>query len=281
MLKGFRCRSHRKNVSFKECLETNSRTCCMPLPLKVSIIVQSFQHPVGLSVSGLLWCMRKYFWEQTEDFYSTLSGSYYALRGSMVHYVLENPGLDHLVGRVDRETMLAITDAVSRLTVKKRFSRNITIDGKEIVLTGEPDCFDQETGILHEYKTIADSGEGTILRDGAKAGHQLQTQIYAWILRANGFTVKGIQIHYLTMRRVLSSGTVVRYKSRDENIPRVALMSDKDIEALIIPRIVVYLRARDESVIPARVSQEGRWMCKSEFCSFVGRCIEREERTQE
>jgi hypothetical protein len=141
-------------------------------------------------------------------------------RGSLIHGVLE-------------------TQTIENVRAETRFYKVIT-EGPfaPYVLSGQIDFYDPEKKSLEDFKSMEGDGVFTVLRYGIKDDHVLQLSTYYWLmngghLKPEGWTdpitpeavltwpqefwpVERAQLHYVTMRRVFSTGTVFTF---DEKMP--------------------------------------------------------------
>lgn len=56
-----------------------------------------------ISVTSLLGCLRQLYLERSIDYFVEPSKSWWMLRGSILHHLLENPGLDSIIGDLVKE----------------------------------------------------------------------------------------------------------------------------------------------------------------------------------
>ena len=272
MLKGFVCPRDGRKVSFAYCLDAKHRDCCMDTPMKLAMIMQEFKHPKGMSVTNLTGCVRKSVWEATRDYHKDPRLMYYALRGSMFHYVLAANHMNCLIGTLDKETLGKFVDKRMNILVEKRFEKDVA----GYKLSGGLDAFDTETGTLHEFKTFADGGESFILKKGAKAEHEIQVQIYDWLVRPE-YNVKRIRIHYLMMKKWITTGNsyqITERKGRSKgkeviyNIPLVKQKTDDEVEAFLKPKVLEYQNGIEGKT--PKASKDKKWLFG--FCPFIKEC---------
>jgi hypothetical protein len=145
-----------------------------------------------LSVTSLLGCLRQLYLERTIDYYVEPPNSWWSLRGSILHRLLENPGLVSQIedmkaevyrllkrGEGNREDVLArwmdieaklldLANILPKYEIPNWKSETEyeypigEIDGEMYYLRGTIDVLRAETGELYDYKTIGDKGLGII-----------------------------------------------------------------------------------------------------------------------
>ena len=73
---------------------------CVPASVLVHIANKAFvEKHIGtyISATALLGCLRALYLERTEDWYQEPSTSWYSVRGTLLHAILENPDFGGLV----------------------------------------------------------------------------------------------------------------------------------------------------------------------------------------
>jgi hypothetical protein len=214
-LVGFKCPSNgeqpgRENT-FDYCL-TACQQRCMPKAVLVKLRdgnVHNVHKGDMITPSALKGCTRKLVLERTSDYFEEPEKLYYAVRGSLIHGFLEDHGLNNVQTEV-------------------RLFKELDIDGRKIVISGQLDYYDEGERAIEDYKTLSDKGTFFLFDTGAKEEHILQTNTYRWL--ADGghvgsldgpqvfWPVDKIKINYLFMNRVVITGTthverVTSYKS--------------------------------------------------------------------
>lgn len=117
-----------------------------------------------------LWLKRKF----REDIVIDLvRDNYHSLLGSVMHSILEKYAPPHWI-------------------IEERQHTIINVDGVRVLIHGQPDCFDPETGELIDYKFT--SG-WAVLFD--KQEYEFQLNANAWLFQNRGFKVKDIRNIYL------------------------------------------------------------------------------------
>ncbi len=170
----------------------------------------------------------------------------YALQGESVHTILERAaaGLEDYI-------------------VEKRFYYEY--EGWK--LGGQIDVFDKKHGMLQDYKVTSVYA----VKDGAKEEHVKQANINAYILRKNGFEVKGLQVvailrDWSKLQRSReeqdskAKGFKCRYPEHQVVVLPVPMLSDDKIEAYIHERMNEHKEAHGwvDEALP-ECSKEDRW----------------------
>lgn len=251
--KGNKCPGEQLYYTFESghCL-SNCDHQCVPASVLVHIANrQRVDKHVGeyLSVTSLLGCNRQLYLERTTDYYVEPAKSWWSLRGSILHKLLENPGLEAMIEDARREVYRLIREgAADREEIERRWveieakmselatllpKREIPnwqaeteyeiplgeFGGKMRYLRGTLDVLRPETGELYDYKTIGDRGL-SIIKNGAKKDHIMQFNMYR-LLAERGYpvgqreTYKPIRINkitafYMTMMQVVNTGGMMQ-----------------------------------------------------------------------
>jgi len=203
MLKGFRCPPHGedpgRNNSYEYCFYKCSNRC-MP---KAMLSKFAEQHADNvhrgdmITPSALKGCTRKLVLERTTDYYAEPPRLYYAVRGSLIHGFLENQSLEGV-------------------HTEKRLFKKIKALGREFVISGQIDMYDEREQVIEDYKTASDKAFYFLFDTGAKEEHILQTNTYRWLCDGGhlgsldgpqvNWPVKRIILNYLLMNQVISTG---------------------------------------------------------------------------
>jgi hypothetical protein len=198
-----------------------------------------------ISVTSLLGCLRQLYLERTIDYYVEPPKSWWSLRGSILHRLLENPGLVSQIEDMRSEVYRLLKKGEgNRDDIEQRWIEIEAklfdlaellpkyeipnwqaeteyeypigeIDGKMRYLRGTIDVLRPESGEMYDYKTIGDKGLG-IIKDGAKKDHIMQFNMYRFLVE-RGYpvgqreTYKPIKIDkivafYMTMMQVVKTG---------------------------------------------------------------------------
>lgn len=204
--------------------------------------------PDGISVTQLLGCPRKVFLEKTNDWYSHPIENWPALRGTLVHSLLEQTG-------------------GQSAEIEVRYERQ----HRGITISGQPDS----------VRTIG-TGKRRLLRDwkstnklpyydNAYSGHKMQTNVYRWLLELDPRFTE-IEIVYISMDGVkaipLKKGGTTKYGRQIEN----QVMTDEQVEAFLDERLLV-LDAQTKAGRPVayhNVDEADLWNCA--FCPVKPIC---------
>lgn len=223
------------------------------IPHEVLVLIQqqvTKERPDGISVTQLLGCPRKVFLEKTNDWFSSPIENWPALRGTLVHGLLEQTGGQRSEVEVRHE----------------RVYRGITI-------SGQPDSVrvlgNGKRRLIRDWK----STNKLPYYDNAYSSHKLQTNIYRWLLQLDPRFTE-IEIVYISMDGVkaipLKKGGTTRYGRQIEN----QVMSDEEVEAYLDDRLLT-LAAQNELGAPVayhNVSEDDLWNCA--FCPVKPICYE-------
>jgi PD-(D/E)XK nuclease superfamily len=225
---------------------------CVPASVLVHIANKAFtEKHIGqyISATALLGCLRELYLERTTPWYQEPPTSWYSVRGTLLHAILENPDFAGLVNDmrsyVNRmvDKGMASTDlgtlwltlesdlmAMASMMPKqykmedweseKEFEMPLgVIDGKERFIRGTLDVIRRLAGEVLDYKTVGDKALPYIGKFGAKAEHEMQFNIYR-LLAERGypvgekdtyvpFKVKRIRAFYLSMMSIVATGSTM------------------------------------------------------------------------
>lgn len=246
---GNKCPNQQEYHTFEsgDCLNRCDHQC---VPASVLVHIENQRRTdkhVGqyISVTSLLGCLRQLYLERTIDYYVEPPKSWWSLRGSILHRLLENPGLVSQIDDMKTEVYRLLKKGEgNRDEVEKRWVEieaklmdlaNLlpkaeipnwqaeteyeypigVIDGEMRYLRGTIDVLRPETGELYDYKTIGDRGL-SVIKDGAKKEHVLQFNMYR-LLAEKGYPVgqkdtyrpveiKKITAFYMTMMQIVRTG---------------------------------------------------------------------------
>lgn len=144
-----------------------------------------------LSPSAAGGCHRQRALQMTEDYYTDLVGEWSPGVGTAIH--------DWLQRSIPRGPAQPLTELTLRTPLLVPL-RDGTIHPYEIV--GTVDYYDEETGRAYDYKTISEfdywhnGRRERVEKEIPRAHHILQAQLYAFLLRENGFTVNEYWLWY-------------------------------------------------------------------------------------
>jgi hypothetical protein len=250
-LTGNKCPGKDQLNPFSEgfCL-TGCRNTCMPLSVLVQIehrATTDKHRGRYISATSLLNCIRKTYGERVIDYYVEPPNSWYSVRGTLLHNILQNPGFASQVEDL-RETVYRLfrngiinKDELERQWVALEaqlfeFSKHMPkspiddweseveyeyplgiYNGEHWFLRGTIDVLRRVAGQILDYKTMGDKGLG-IIKDGTKKEHEWQFNIYRFMVE-RGYPVgmsyntyspveiKQIRAFYMTMMEVVGTGT--------------------------------------------------------------------------
>jgi hypothetical protein len=206
-----------------------------PLPALMRILSnRSIEYPTASQLSGGAW--RKCVLEKHLDYYVRPGDMLAALRGNMVHSLLE--------GAVDTE----------ELTAERRLE--YTIPGTDIFLSGQIDAYYPKAGRLDDYKSVKEVPLS--LRDY----HLEQLAIYKWLLEWSGYPVKQAGIVYITwteMQRV----TTCTYNNKRIQVIAHPLLADEEnfLQWIQLPWTTLK-KGFDERIVPQRM------YCSPKLCNY-------------
>lgn len=235
MIVGFVCEHSEERVNFADCLACAEQVdhLCDFTPEILKGIFNGLRIPKeNYTVTNLLSCPRKINLMRNWDYYIRPSNAYWAYRGQLAHKIAEE----------------ATGDGVM---VEKELRMTIRIDGEDINISGIPDYFNPASGLLRDYKTC----EKVPKYNKPYAEHSAQTNIYACLLRANGYTVNAAEIVYLSMKE-------------PKRVP-VKLVEEEACRKMIEVRLKVLL----DPNLPPKLEPEskGIWECTG-YCDVKHIC---------
>jgi len=249
----------------------------------------------SISVTSLIGCLRSTYLERVTDYAAPPMSQWYSLRGELIHKLVEHPDRD------DPDTLRR-----SEMSCLSLFKTGTD----EIPISGRIDSYKLKFlkhGTLKDWKSIGDNGMQFIVYEGAKEDHIWQTNIYAWLLRRNGFRVDHIEIAYLSLMAIVKTGqeilwheylaaapsktgkrkrmvsipTLVKeYPSGRKKwacvyrVPEVPIYDTETIEDFMRPRILMLNNAFKHGTMPDMADEETRaWKC-NEYCHVKDQCDE-------
>lgn len=203
-----------------------------------------------ISVTQLLGCPRKVFLEGTTEFFVPPMENWPALRGSLIHALLEDQGGE-------------------KTEVEVRYQR----EHRGIVISGQPDSVrvvgTGKRRLLRDWKSTAKLP----FYDSAYPSHRTQVSIYRWLLDMDPrFT--DIEVVYISLEGVkaiaLKKGGVTKYGRAIAN----EVMSDEEVEAFLDDKLMVLdaQRKAERPVSYSSVPEEDLWQCG--FCPVRPQCYE-------
>lgn len=200
------------------------------------------------SPSSINYCLRKAKWQFERDWYIPQRGAYYFMRGNIIHGILAASRLG--TGALVEQEVKAI------------------VPGTDLMLAGQLDLW--EDGVLYDYKTLSEMGVSRLLKEGAKAEHIKQANIYAWMLRKEkNIDTEKIVIVYLTMSNCIPTGQEFMIKNRkgeeeEQILDHCPVYTDSMVEGFLTP----IFKSLSAGFPPAAEPQD--WICKD--CYFREEC---------
>lgn len=243
-----------KNVLFDDALvlaEKEGSWAAIPYEI-LALIKSQVTRPRTdeISVTQLLGCPRKVFLEGTTEFFVAPMDNWPALRGSLIHSILEDKGGENA-------------------EVEVRYSR----EHRGITISGQPDSVrvigSGKKRLLRDWK----STDTLPFYDTAYPSHRQQVSIYRWLLNMDvRFT--DCEIVYISMKGVkaiaLKKGGVTRYGRTIQN----EVLSDEEVETFLDDKLLVLdaQRKAGKPVSYSNVPEEDLWQCN--FCPVRPQCYE-------
>jgi CRISPR/Cas system-associated exonuclease Cas4 (RecB family) len=206
------------------------------------------ERPDGITVTQLLGCPRKVFLEKENDYYQTPMDNWPALRGTIVHAMLEQQG-------------------GGGASVEVRYEK----EHRGVVISGQPDNVrvigSGKKRLLRDWKSTNNLPK----YDSVYSSHRLQVNLYRWLMDLDPRFTE-IEVVYISMDGVkaipLKRGGTSRYGRAiaDE------LMSNEQVEEYLDKRLFT-LYAQSEAQKPLayhNVDEEDLWNCN--YCPVKNVC---------
>ena len=254
-LKGFICpkgtECEGRQEEFGTCLAQNHENC-LPYPIRRAIADTQSERSRWFTPSQISMCLRKAKWSITKDYYEPPMSCYAAMRGNLIHDILERASDD---GSITEET-------VSR-----------KIEGTDVEIRGTFDRF--KDGILYDYKTQKDLGFKIFkTKPYAKEMHIWQVNIYRWMMLPK-YDVKDIKMIYLGLGNIAVTGEHIQY----DDWGRESGFDMDPCPVYTEEKVYNYLKAKADVIEkmenPPADSSLG-WLCK--VCAFRDECYSMESK---
>lgn len=257
--------------TFKECLDDKNHQC-FDLEIREALYEreQYWQDKAhigkNISATALIGCLRSTYLERVIDYIAEPKGQWYSLRGELIHKLVERPDYDNPYGKRESE-------------------KRLFMELNGITLSGQMDIWRErflQEGLLKDWKSIGDNGLLYIIRGGAKWEHRWQTNIYGLLAKRNNYLFNKIQIVYLSLMDVVTTGQeailneflvnppdakgfrenmisvklVKEYPSGKKkwactyNVPDVPIFEEDKVIAFIEPRLEILHAAFEKDEIP-------------------------------
>lgn len=180
--------------TFDECLADRDHPC-FDLEIREALYARERYQDVAhtgtnISTTALLGCLRSTYLERVTDYAAEPKTQWWSLRGQLIHKIVERPDFDN--------------PYEGRRSEKRLF---IKVGGVDI--SGQLDVWRERflaDGLLKDWKSVGDNGLRYIIQEGAKWEHIWQTNIYRALAIANGYRVDKIEIVYMSLMDVVTTG---------------------------------------------------------------------------
>jgi len=229
----------------RECSKTN--LTCNIIPEYVAFLKKQINSEKNnqLSVTKLLYCPRRTYFEKVIDYMININELYEVFRGSLMHSVLADYNQ-------------------SDCLIEQTFSRKY----KDIEVSGTIDKYDMKNKILYDYKTIKSVADDKTLRWGnARLEHQVQLNLYKWLIE-DKFEVKHLVLVYIGVDSILKQEVEIRTPEKKVKYKPIQEAFDR-LEILSKCWNLSFNKAKEKGLIPPA---EKGWICK--YCRFIRECNE-------
>lgn len=239
-LAGTLCCQDGKPKSFEHCIQQAHQGGCQhSIPLLTAMSQNSkSREGITISPSTLSTCPRWQILSERNDYFESPADYYRRWLGSGTHAAISMSGPYEMV------------------TQEQRFSRSLSVEGREYVVSGQPDWYDEQSEHLEDFKRVS------YLPRAVRPDHETQLNIYAWLLEGNGLPVKSAAVRYLG--------------NTGELVHPVALWTEDAVERYITDKYQPVARYHYHGNLSLlRVHKSDEW--KAPYCPFAsdhnpGRC---------
>lgn len=282
----------------KRCRLNPRRPCHMPLEI-LSMIEREDRPHSSFTPSRLTGCDRQVVLLEGKDYYEDINHAWPAIRGTMIHGILEKSGLIGGFFQTLREVRLSTV--LAGHTIEQDFNpADATYQPGQENFTGKPDLilldapdFSQEVITINakiiDYKTTTIDHELT----AAKKNHVRQINMYAWLVERElgkhlGNHVKvevtELEIYYLDYKKVRRFTSVCSLQDRGKLVDRknkvyenltlkpIPLVDRKITEEWILKRINEKKAASLDN-LPPMLPESESWLCF--YCPVRDECYKR------
>lgn len=193
---------------------------------------------ITISPSTLSTCPRWQILSERNDYYESPADYYRRWLGSGTHAAISMSG------------------PFDGITQEQRFYRDISIEGANYTVSGQPDWYDIRSKHLEDFKRVS------YIPRLVRPDHEAQASIYAWLLEGNGFPVESASVRYLG--------------NTGEQVYPVALWSHEAVERYITDKYLPVAKYHQHGNLALlRVHKADEW--KAAYCPFAsdhnpGRC---------
>lgn len=243
MLVGFICERTEEPISFSECLECSriQHPCPFWDTVLQALIENNADRPgAGLSATMLTGCLRQTYFNLTLDYYQKPSKLWPALRGTMIHSMLEKVKLPNKLIEV-------------RLGYK--------IDGMEI--TGKPDEYDIGRKMIIDYKSKPKGKVPKVAPDY----YTEQLNIYR-LLVEDGYDIKTLEP---VNGKVESLGLIFLTDMENIKMP-VTMLDKKDVLEVLTYKVDIIDQALHNNKLPVNRDDPSKSKFCKEWCPHVKDC---------
>ena len=185
-----------------------------------------------------------------DEIVTDVADEVWSLLGRAVHYILAKNKSDDVL-------------------IETRVEAFLIIGEKEYAITGKPDYFDTKTGVLHDFKITSTWSYIFGIKEG-KIEWEQQLNIYAWILRQNGYVVNKLVITAILrdwqQREAQNNADYPPVQVVDIDIP---LWSETEQHLYIMNRVIQLSMARSQLDNDITVcSERERWRKPTTWALF-------------
>ena len=221
-------------------------------PAALRVMRNKDRNPYVLSPSSAAYCLRQRILRTQHDYYLDPDNVWAMSRGTAIHGYLD-------------EEIEGISEMHLSTTLRYTGEEN---EEYEIHFAGTCDYYDPETKTLYDYKTTKTffefvKGEGRKAKAYPTPEHELQTNLYAMLLREHGMEVERIFIWYV------SAGD-------GRKMVEVEAWAPEEVEeaAYNLGSHLIAPKYKDELPPAYQPEDEGYWQCR--FCAVSAICRELE-----
>ena len=242
------------NYSFDEALKiaTEKGHFARFPPAALRVMLNKDRNPFVFSPSSAAYCLRQRILRTQHDYYLDPDNVWKMSRGTAIHNYLD----EEIPGRSEMH-----------LSTTLEFTNS---DGEifDIDFAGTCDYYDAETQTLYDYKTTKTfysfvKGEGKREKAYPTPEHELQTNLYAMLLRRHGMPVKRIFIWYV------SAGD-------GRKLVPVPVWGEDEAEEVAYNMASHMIAPKTQGTLPPAIQPEDDeyWQCR--FCPVAKICREKE-----
>lgn len=269
---GVDCPYREVELTFKQCLDcakSQQKRCPFIYPVLAACFGSKDLKRTGIHVSDLTSCLRKAYYSKRLDWYQAPGSLITLLMGTTIHSTMEE---------------YAPPGALVELELEAKTK-------KGVIVKGRIDLYESGPQTLTDWKTT----RWMYLNKLPYGNHGTQLNIYAWLLRENGYPVKKMQVQYIDLsgpsKCKKCKGPLRPQKGGDYECTRCGKMyaGDKvhpgvalipidhiDMTSFIDEKSSQLQWALDQEIAPEKVDKKGNWICG--YCEFTKECMAEEMR---